>query len=131
MSVFELTSLTGLKRLSLTGLQKITDIAIYTIAEHAAELERLHLSYCGSISLDAIRTLLNCLQKLQQVVLTGVPSFQIEGVVQFSEPPPAVRSGVSILIRSNKFQLALGRGTKECVPRISRPEDSSPQGLFG
>ena len=131
MSVFELTSLTSLKRLSLTGLQKITDIAIYTIAEHAVELERLHLSYCGSISLDGIRTLLNRSQKLQQVVLTGVPSFQIEGVEQFSEPPSAVRSGVSILIRSIKLQLALGGGTKGCVPRVSGPEDRSPQGLFG
>lgn len=90
MSVFELASLSCLKRLSLTKLHKITDIAIYTIAEQATELERLSLSHCDSISLDAIRTLLERLGRLQQVVLTGVPSFQIEGVEQFSEQPPAL-----------------------------------------
>ncbi|KAF8639875.1 hypothetical protein AX17_001129 [Amanita inopinata Kibby_2008] len=96
MSVFELASLSGLRRLSLIRLHKVTDIAIYTLAEQAAELERLNLSYCYHISLDAVHMLLQRLGRLQQVSLTGVPSFQREGVERFSEQPPAVRSGVGI-----------------------------------
>ncbi|KAF8622099.1 hypothetical protein AX15_007236 [Amanita polypyramis BW_CC] len=88
MSVFELASLSGLRRLSLSGLYNITDIAIYTIAEQLPELERFYLAHCNLISLEAIHILLKRLQKLQQVNLTGVPSCQRRDMEQFSEPPP-------------------------------------------
>ncbi|PFH51278.1 hypothetical protein AMATHDRAFT_59267 [Amanita thiersii Skay4041] len=88
MSVFELASLSSLRRLSLICVRKITDIAIYALAEQANELERLHLSYCENISLDAIHTLLRKLERLQQLTVTGVPSFRIEGVERFSEQAP-------------------------------------------
>ncbi|KAK2466064.1 hypothetical protein APHAL10511_001706 [Amanita phalloides] len=89
MSVFEVASLSYLKRLSLMGLNNITDIAIYAIAEHAVELERFHLAHCNQISLEAVYMLLKNLRKLQQVVLNGVPSCQGDGMEQLSEEPPA------------------------------------------
>ncbi|KAF8897689.1 hypothetical protein BD779DRAFT_1667626 [Infundibulicybe gibba] len=44
MSIFELAGLGGLRRLSLFRVHKLTDIAIFALADHAMALERLHLS---------------------------------------------------------------------------------------
>ena len=51
MAVFELASLANLQRLSLVRVQKLTDNAVFFLAEHATGLERLHLSYCDRLSL--------------------------------------------------------------------------------
>lgn len=92
MSVFELAGLSSLRRLSLVRVHKLTDNAIDFLAEHATSLERLHLSYCDRLSLDAIHLLLKRLVKLQHLTATGVPSFKRKGVSRFSDPPPCVRS---------------------------------------
>ena len=99
LSVFELASLGGLRRLSLAGLHNITDIGIFAIAQQAVELERFHLAYCTQISLEAVHTLLKDLRKLQQIVLTGVTACQGVGMEQFSENAPAVSLGDSFLVR--------------------------------
>ncbi|KAG6833912.1 hypothetical protein H0H87_007923 [Tephrocybe sp. NHM501043] len=88
MSVFEFASLKGLRRLSLVRVQKLTDIAIFALAEHAACLERLHLSYCDRLSLDAVHKLLKKRRGLLHLTATGVPSFRRKGVDRFSEHPP-------------------------------------------
>ncbi|KAG6821573.1 hypothetical protein H0H93_000082 [Arthromyces matolae] len=87
MSVFEFASLKGLRRLSLVRVQKLTDIAIFALAEHATCLERLHLSYCDRISLDAIHMLLRRRRGLQHLTATGVPTCRRKGIERFSEPP--------------------------------------------
>ncbi|XP_006460346.1 hypothetical protein AGABI2DRAFT_184837 [Agaricus bisporus var. bisporus H97] len=46
MSAFELAGLAGLRRLSLVRVQKLTDLAVFALAEQATQLERLHLSKC-------------------------------------------------------------------------------------
>ncbi|KAG6831395.1 hypothetical protein H0H92_010997 [Tricholoma furcatifolium] len=89
MSVFELASLKGLRRLSLVRMQKLTDIAIFSLAEHATCLERLHLSYCDRISLDAVHMLLSKRRELHHLTATGIPSFRRKGVERFSDPSPA------------------------------------------
>lgn len=99
LSVFELAPLGYLKRLSLAGLDNITDIGIFAVAQQAAELERFHLAYCTQISLEAVHTLLRDLRKLQQIALTGVPACQGEGMEQFSEKPPPVSLGGGFLDR--------------------------------
>ncbi|KAF7776662.1 hypothetical protein Agabi119p4_5055 [Agaricus bisporus var. burnettii] len=72
MSVFELAGLAGLRRLSLVRVQKLTDLALFALAEQATLLERLHLSYCDHFSLEAIR----------------VSSMKRKCMQRFSESPP-------------------------------------------
>lgn len=91
MSVFELAALKGLRRLSLVRVHKLTDIAIFSLAEHAATLERLHLSYCDRLSFEAIHLLLKKLDHLQHFTATGIPSCKRKGIERFSDVPPTVR----------------------------------------
>jgi F-box and leucine-rich repeat protein GRR1 len=89
MSVIELAGLTGLRRLSLVRVQKLTDNAIFFMAEHCPKIERLHISYCDRISLDAIHMLLKRSENLQQLSGSGVPSLLRRiGVERFSDPAP-------------------------------------------
>ncbi|KAK7470470.1 SCF ubiquitin ligase complex subunit [Stygiomarasmius scandens] len=88
MSVFELSGLESLRRLSLVRVQKLTDIAIFSLAEHSTALERLYVSYCDHLSLDAIHLLLKKLGRLQHLAATGVPSLKRKGVHRFSDDPP-------------------------------------------
>ena len=90
MSVFELAELPSLRRLSLVRVHKLTDIAIFALAEHALGLERLHLSYCDHLSLDAVHLLLQKLDRLRHLTATGIPSLRRKGVQRFSEPTPPV-----------------------------------------
>ncbi|KAG5648920.1 hypothetical protein DXG03_000269 [Asterophora parasitica] len=90
MSVFEFAALKSLRRLSLVRIQKLTDIAIFSLAEHAICLERLHLSYCDRLSLDALHLLLRKRKKLQHLTATGIPSLRRKGTDRFSDTPPAV-----------------------------------------
>ncbi|KAJ3778929.1 hypothetical protein EV361DRAFT_890271 [Lentinula raphanica] len=89
MSVFELSGLVSLRRLSLIRVHKLTDIAIFSLAEHTWALERLYISYCDHVSLDAIHHLIKNLTRLQHLSATGVPSLKRKGVHRFSDPPPA------------------------------------------
>jgi len=88
MSVFELAGLSSLRRLSLVRVHKLTDNAVFFLAEHAPLLEHLHLSYCDRISLDAVHLLLKKLAELQRLTVTGMRSFKRKGVERFSDPPP-------------------------------------------
>lgn len=90
MAVLELAGLPHLRRLSLVGLRKITDNAVFFIAEHTATMERLHLSYCEAISLDAVHLVTKKLARLQHFTVTGIPALSRPGVARFSERPPAV-----------------------------------------
>ena len=91
MSVFELAELGNLRRLSLVRVHKLTDIGIFALAEHAVGLERLHLSYCDHLSLDAVHLLLQKLDGLRHLTATGIPCMRRKGVQRFSEATPPVR----------------------------------------
>jgi hypothetical protein len=54
-------------------------------------LERVHLSYCDQITVMAIHYLLQKLQKLNHLSLTGIPAFRRPELQQFCRTPPAVR----------------------------------------
>jgi F-box and leucine-rich repeat protein GRR1 len=88
MSVLELAGLPYLQRLNLVHVRNMTDNAIFFIAEHTATMERLHLSHCDRISLEAIHLLTRKLGHLQRLTATGVPALYRPGIRRFSDKPP-------------------------------------------
>jgi len=88
MSVFCLAELSSLRRLSVVRVHKLTDIAVFALADHALSLERLNLSYCDRLSLDAVHLLLKRLTRLQHLSATGLPSLKRKGIHRFSDPAP-------------------------------------------
>ena len=89
MALFEIAGLQNLRRLSIVRVHQLTDMAVYALSEHAIRLERLQLSYCDHLSLEAIHLLLGKLEQLQHLTATGVPAFRRPGVRRFSDPAPA------------------------------------------
>jgi F-box and leucine-rich repeat protein GRR1 len=90
-AVKDLATLPRLRRIGLVKCQNITDDAIYALAHKngdANTLERIHLSYCGNITLLAILRLVNACQKLTHLSLTGVPPFMRHDLTQYCRPPP-------------------------------------------
>lgn len=92
MSVLELAGLPHLRRLNLFRVPRITDNAVFFLAEHTSTLERLNVSHCDGLSLDAIHLLINKLGRLQRLAVTGIPSLERPGIKRFSDRPPTVRS---------------------------------------
>jgi F-box and leucine-rich repeat protein GRR1 len=92
MSVFELASLPKLRRIGLVRVNQLTDEAIYSLGDRHQTLERVHLSYCDQITVMAIHYLLQKLQKLNHLSLTGIPAFRRPELQQFCRTPPPVRS---------------------------------------
>lgn len=68
----------------------LTDAAIFQLAERKA-LERIHLSYCDNVSVPAIHFLLQGLNRLTHLSLTGVSSFRNAELQKFCRLPPKVR----------------------------------------
>ncbi|KAJ7276559.1 hypothetical protein B0H12DRAFT_1085928 [Mycena haematopus] len=89
MSVSCLAELRGIRRLSLVRVHKLTDMAVFALAEHAVDLERLNLSYCDRLTLEATHLLLKRLMRLKNLSATGIPSFKRKGVHRFSDAAPA------------------------------------------
>lgn len=90
-AVHDLATLPRLRRIGLVKCLNITDSAIYSLIEHAgpdSALERVHLSYCGNITLTAILHLVNACDKLTHLSLTGVPPFMRHDLTRFCRPPP-------------------------------------------
>ena len=92
MAVLELATLPSLRRLSLVQLRKLTDNAVYFLAEHTPTLERLHLSHCDGLSLDSLHHVIRKLPDLVHLSATGIPALTRPGVERFSERPSQVRS---------------------------------------
>ncbi|KAG6869334.1 hypothetical protein C0993_000087 [Termitomyces sp. T159_Od127] len=88
MSVFELSALPKLRRIGLVRVNNLTDEAIYALGERHTSLERIHLSYCDQISVLAIHFLLQKLDKLTHLSLTGVPAFRQPELQVFCRDPP-------------------------------------------
>ncbi|KIY49376.1 RNI-like protein [Fistulina hepatica ATCC 64428] len=88
LTILELANL-QIQRLSVVRVQRLTDMAIYALAEHTRTLERLHMSYCDNITLNAVHFLLKKCPNLIHLSATGVPSFRRKGVRRFSGSPPS------------------------------------------
>lgn len=88
--MLELATLPSLRRLSLVQLRKLTDNAVFFLAEHTPTLERLHLSHCDGLSLDSIHHAIRKLEGLVHLSATGIPALARPGVERFSERAPQV-----------------------------------------
>lgn len=89
LSVHELCGLHKLRRIGLVRVNNLTDEAVYSLAQRAPTLERIHLSYCDQITVMAIHFLLDKLHKLTHLSLTGIPAFRQPELQQFCRPPPS------------------------------------------
>lgn len=91
-AVKEIAQLPKLRRVGLVKCQNISDIGISAFTQRTgneATLERIHLSYCSNISIEAITNLINTCHRLMHLSLTGVPAFMREDLFQYCrEPPP-------------------------------------------
>lgn len=68
----------------------LTDEGVHALVERHSSLERIHLSYCEQVSVNAIKFLLNRLLRLTHLSLTGVTSFKTPELQQFCRPAPPV-----------------------------------------
>jgi F-box and leucine-rich repeat protein GRR1 len=94
LSVLELASLSKLRRVGLVRLSNLTDNAVFALGEKHTALERIHLSYCDNISVAAIHFLLQRLNKLTHLSLTGIPQFRRRDLKTFCRVPPKVRPSI-------------------------------------
>ncbi|KAK9448740.1 SCF E3 ubiquitin ligase [Limtongia smithiae] len=93
-AVSDLATLPKLRRVGLVKCQNITDEAINALVQRRAfglecSLERVHLSYCTSLTLAAIYDLLMACPRLTHLSLTGVAAFLHPELTQYCRPAPA------------------------------------------
>jgi F-box and leucine-rich repeat protein GRR1 len=91
LSVLELSALPKLRRIGLVHVPNLTDQAVLALADRYSSLERIHLSYCEQISVQAVYHLLQKLHKLTHLSLTGVPAFRVKELQRFCRAAPRVR----------------------------------------
>jgi F-box and leucine-rich repeat protein GRR1 len=140
LSVIELSKhLPTLKRIGLVKCILITDAAIQSLTTHArvsSSIERIHLSYCTRLSVNAIAGLLSRCHKLIHLSLTHVPSFLRDDLQQFCRPPPkdftevqrhafCVYSGVGV--QNLKHYLDTMYCNQQYYERISNEEENQQQ----
>ncbi|EJU06618.1 RNI-like protein, partial [Dacryopinax primogenitus] len=109
MSVFELAALPKLRRVGLVRVTNLTDNALFALSDRHHTLERIHLSYCESISVQAVHYLLQRLHHLTHLSLTGVPAFRRPELQQFCRSPPREFSDV----QQRTFCVYSGKGVTE------------------
>ncbi|KAI8373510.1 hypothetical protein EDC96DRAFT_605741 [Choanephora cucurbitarum] len=90
-SVAALAGLPKLKRIGLVKCHRVTNRAIFALTRYARtsiSLERIHLSYCEQLTVQAIAVLVLHCRHLTHLSLSFVPAFQHEEFQQFCRPPP-------------------------------------------
>lgn len=90
-AVRDIAQLPKLRRVGLVKCQNVTDVGIQAFTFRVGSentLERIHLSYCSNISLNAITELVNACPRLTHLSLTGVPAFMRDDLLQFCRAPP-------------------------------------------
>lgn len=88
-SVHALSALPKLRRIGLVKITNLTDDAVDYLTARAFTLERVHLSYCERISVQAIHRLLQSLTKLTHLSLTDVNAFKRKDLRAFCRPAPS------------------------------------------
>lgn len=111
-AVKEIAQLPKLRRVGLVKCQNISDVGISAFTKRTgneATLERIHLSYCSNISIEAITNLVNTCHRLMHLSLTGVPAFMREDLFQYCrEPPPEFTQN-----QQQSFCVFSGAGVKQ------------------
>lgn len=91
-AVKEIAQLPKLRRVGLVKCQSISDMGIHAFTQRGSQentLERIHLSYCSNITVNAITSLVNSCPRLTHLSLTGIAAFMREDLLRFCrEPPP-------------------------------------------
>lgn len=90
-TLYELAELPKLKRIGMVKCSQITDEGLLTMISLRGRndtLERVHLSYCTSLTIYPIYELLMACPKLSHLSLTAVPSFLRPDITQFCRAPP-------------------------------------------
>lgn len=90
-SIKDIAALPRLRRVGLVKCQSITDEGIAAFSDRPASdnsIERIHLSYCNQISLQAVTALVKNCGRLTHLSLTGVPAFMRQDLTRFSRDPP-------------------------------------------
>ncbi|KAI8070184.1 hypothetical protein BDF21DRAFT_344757 [Thamnidium elegans] len=90
-TVIALATLPKLKRIGLVKCTRITNRAIMSLTRNARtsiSLERIHLSYCDQLTVQAISVLVIHCRRLTHLSLSFVPAFQNPEFQQFCRPPP-------------------------------------------
>ncbi|CDO94361.1 unnamed protein product [Kluyveromyces dobzhanskii CBS 2104] len=91
-TLYELAELPKLKRIGMVKCSQITDEGLLTMISIRGRndtLERVHLSYCTSLTIYPIYELLMACPKLSHLSLTAVPSFLRPDITQFCRSPPS------------------------------------------
>ncbi|KDQ15410.1 hypothetical protein BOTBODRAFT_158249 [Botryobasidium botryosum FD-172 SS1] len=88
LSVHEISALSKLRRIGLVRVTNLTDQGVFALAERHHSLERIHLSYCESITVSAIHHLLQKLPRMTHLSLTGIPAFRRKELQTFCRAPP-------------------------------------------
>lgn len=126
MSVFELaTNLPRLKRIGLVRVSNLTDQAIYALFARPS-LERIHLSYCENVTIQAIHDLLQHLPRLTHLSLTGVPAFRRTDLQTWCRTPPRDFNSH----QRQSFCVYSGKGVQE-LRRYLRSMSSPPNPVTG
>ncbi|EAU84388.2 SCF E3 ubiquitin ligase complex F-box protein grrA [Coprinopsis cinerea okayama7 len=127
VSVAALSSLTKLRRIGLVRVEKLTDEAMYSLAERHETLERIHLSHCTQISAEAIYFLLSRLLKLTHLSLSGIPGIMEHNVHGFSrEAPPDLNS-----VQLQQFRVFSKEGIPELRNHLKEFYDTAPYSQSG
>jgi F-box and leucine-rich repeat protein GRR1 len=90
-TVVALATLPKLKRIGLVKCQNITDRAIMALTRNprtSVSLERIHLSYCDKLTVEAISVLVVHCRRLTHLSLSFIPAFQRKEFQRFCRPPP-------------------------------------------
>ncbi|CAO3638473.1 unnamed protein product [Mucor fragilis] len=90
-TVAALAALPKLKRIGLVKCHRITNHAIMALTRNArtsVSLERIHLSYCEQLTVQAISVLVIHCRRLTHLSLSFIPAFQHEEFQRFCRPPP-------------------------------------------
>ncbi|KAI8977901.1 hypothetical protein BDB01DRAFT_876424 [Pilobolus umbonatus] len=90
-TVAALAKLPKLRRIGLVRCDRITDRAIMDLTRYSRtsiSLERIHLSYCQKLSINAISTLVIHCRRLTHLSLSFIPVFQNPEFQRFCRPAP-------------------------------------------
>lgn len=90
-SLIELLNLPKLRRIGLVKCNQITDSGIMELVRRRGEqdcLERVHLSYCTSLTIGPIYFLLKNCPRLTHLSLTGIAAFLRREITQYCRDPP-------------------------------------------
>ena len=91
-TLIELANLPKLRRIGLVKCGLISDNGILELVRRRGEhdcLERVHLSYCTSLTIGPIYLLLKNCPKLTHLSLTGITAFLRREITQYCRDPPS------------------------------------------